>query len=82
MADWFSLGAAAIGAAGQAGKPAALPPVQGGKASSGQDGSGWVVNFGKGALVGSSGGSDGGGLGGVKLEWLLAGVVLWLVLKK
>lgn len=82
MADWFSLGTAAIGAAGQAGKPAPLPPVQSGGASSGQNGSGWVVNFGKGALVGSSGGSDGGGLGGIRLEWLLVGALAWLVLKK
>jgi hypothetical protein len=56
--------------------------MQGGNASAGQNGSGWVVNFGKGALVGSSGGSEGGGFGGISLEWLLAGVVVYLLVRR
>jgi hypothetical protein len=82
VGDWFSLGSSVIGAAAQVGKPAALPPMQGGNASAGQNGSGWVVNFGKGALVGSSGGSEGGGFGGISLEWLLAGVVVYLLVRR
>lgn len=72
MADWFSLGAAAIGAAGKvgaagaAGQPAA-PNTSGGLF----DSSGWSV---------STGGALPGGLSGY-LPWALAAVALALLFK-
>lgn len=74
--DAWGFGAAAVGSIAKAGTPAALPPMQGGQA--GHDGSGWVVNFGSGSLVGSSGGAA----SAIRWEWIIGGAVLWLLLKK
>ncbi len=79
---WVALGSAAIGAAAQMSKPGATPGMMpGGVSGAQQDASGWVVNFGNGALVGSASGAK-TGAAGFPVEWLVVGAVVYLLLRK